>query len=85
MKVDIESKVFNPVALKITFESQEEISKFYNLFNFTPFCDYMPVQALQIAEKLRYEEGCVGIGDLEEHLINHPAARRIFGLTLIKE
>lgn len=33
-------KVFEPIKISIVFQSQEEVDKFYQIFNYVPLCDF---------------------------------------------
>ena len=56
MKIESDSKVFNPVKISITFESIEELEKFYAIFNHVAIVDGLKIEreAAKIREFLKY-------------------------------
>lgn len=71
----VKSEGFTPIKLELTFETEEELSQFYTVLNYTPICNYLEdggINASSIRSKIREasDESYIGgsICDLVKHL-----------------
>ena len=57
MKVEKEAKEFEPVTIKITFETERELQDFYSIFNYTPIINAVNIDDKTIRDLLYNETG----------------------------